>query len=593
MAQATEIISLDSDSDDAPPALPRTPPPSQNVPSPVALSSDDEPNNKYDDNDDDLLEPSFADKVAALVRSRGQSTNHFPSLSRPSSAGTSSTAVVVDLDSDEPYPHVIAPGSTKPNHVSILHNDDDDEDSLIVSHSSNVAQYRAAARRTPPEAPEKTCTISNDDDVVDVALTSKNFSRSLVSEESDDADFTPKSRVVSGSRIHDKNQVVDLTPDSRQTTADSWNEPTSPVDIDLTITNNEWSSNRESQSQLTNLPKTKPQRQTKKAKPRSTRESDNQAVPNCGVNSDTESVASTARSRRLKKRDRDNVIVVLSRELGGKPSSLDFMGKVLTTATQEKNVTSEVGDLPQPNRVEWRRCFSDRPGYAIEAVAYWYGAEEFVELMAGEGVVALAKSLRNRHPDIVVFVLIGGVSAYCRRTARRRVGSDARVFTKDAVDDCCTALWLDYRLHVHTMDSAEEAAEHVRFTAYAVGVRPYGDGLSKADLRTAYAKNKTQRGNAALCPDGAGGVREETASDLGAVYQKLLALVPGCSPDKAKAIRRVYPSLKRLLEGFENSAKPQTLLEDVQDRSGRRLGPKLAHKIWMVMASGEADACIS
>ncbi len=634
MAPPTKIISLDSDSDDAPP-LPRAPPPSQTLPAPVALSSDDERDNHNDtdDDDDDLLEPSFADKVAALVRSRGQSTTGFPFSSRPSSAGTSSTAVVVDLDGEEaPQP---APTPVKRKCVSIL--DEEDSDSPVASNPLVTARAVQSISPLPRNGNDAdTCVILDDDDdtadltpVSRAALTASRGPRSLC-DEGDDSDFTPNSRAPSAtasqqlraiscnendnaditpcsrpataasaaqtrSLLLDEDDDADITPDSRRTAVQRSNEPPSPVDIDLTL----GGSGRKSgtQSQLNGWRRKKPQRHAKK-KPKNadatrTVEGDGAPVPKSPESSDTESAAPADKARRQKKRDRDDVVVVLSRQLGGSPDALDFMGKVLTTAAEEKNVRSEVGDLAQANRVEWRRCLPDRPGYALDAVGYWYGAAEFVELMASRQVVAAARAMRGRHPDGVVFVFVAGVAAHCRRAVRRKAAGNGQVFTKEAVDDCCTALWLDYRLHVHAMDTADEAAEHVRFVAYAVGARPYGEELSRVDLRAAYARKKTERAHAALCPDGAGGVREETPSDLGAVYQKLLALVPGCSPDKAKAIRRIYPSLKLLLDAFERADRPQTLLVDVEDRNGRRLGPKLAHKIWTVLGGGDPEACVS
>lgn len=319
--------------------------------------------------------------------------------------------------------------------------------------------------------------------------------------------------------------------------------------------------------------------------------------------------AKTKKKKRTKKRDRDQVEIVVSLELGKEMSKMkernnaNLLGLLMVRCGAEKNVrsftqTMEPGTI-SGNRIEWRRVDGEESTY-VERVAYWYAASEFVKLVQERTADDLARRIVTQHPGMTPppLLLLYGVERYCKRQMTRGIGigaaagADASVLvSKEGIDDCLTTLWLNHGIRARHLDSAPDASEFLVSVAYAVGRAPYAEQLQHADLRRAYTHNKTHTSTRSLVSDGQGGLRPESNADLGSAYQALLALIPGCSADKAKAIRRIYPTLRALLDALDNGGVDT--LVDVKDRKERRLGPVLATRIWTVLAGDDENARVA
>lgn len=324
-----------------------------------------------------------------------------------------------------------------------------------------------------------------------------------------------------------------------------------------------------------------------------------------GVNSATDSttVALSGKPKKKKKRDRDEVSIVSSAQLMGIKEYKEITKKIGEMEESMLNlVFTKVDELAVPNIIEWRRTGQFDERVTVDAVAYWYTATDFVELMRKGQVEGIAKTLRSSYSsDVTVFIIVSGMASYCRKAIKQaaNINGSEILITRDALEDCAASLWFHHDMQANMFDTAKECAAFLVCTAYAIGRKHYSTPLERANLRDAYVHGKTSKEHAALCVDSdTGGVRAETNKDTGAGYQAILALVPGVSADKAKVIRKHYPTLKKLLEAYRNCADTRTaqkLLANVQDENGARkkIGPALSLKLWKVLASNDPDISVA
>lgn len=59
-----------------------------------------------------------------------------------------------------------------------------------------------------------------------------------------------------------------------------------------------------------------------------------------------------------------------------------------------------------------------------------------------------------------------------------------------------------------------------------------------------------------------------------------LLTITGVSPPKAAVITTKFPTIARLMEGFNSSNDAKTLLQDLEWQPGKRIGPALSKKVW-------------
>lgn len=306
---------------------------------------------------------------------------------------------------------------------------------------------------------------------------------------------------------------------------------------------------------------------------------------------ETSSVSSRQEGGR---RDRDEVEVVIARELGDQ-----LIEKLRKSCERERNVNSCVDALVVPNMVQWRRRSTECPS-TVDAVGYYYTGEQLADIVRENGVDALSRTFKERHRDQQMFVLVMGAQAYCRRRLARRRATGATgggtVVSYQVLEDALNGLYVNHGISGCSVDSVEEVAEFCLYTAYAVGRRPHRDQLTAAHLRSAYVHSKTSAATAALCVGAGGSLQTEQSSRLGAAYQAFLAMVPGVSVGRAKAIRGTYPTLARLMEAYERCATQKAkeeLLSSVAERGKRTIGAKLSARIATALNSADGEIDIS
>ncbi len=169
--------------------------------------------------------------------------------------------------------------------------------------------------------------------------------------------------------------------------------------------------------------------------------------------------------------------------------------------------------------LEWRRRGADVEDGA-DGVAFYFGADQFVELMTSGSMDGFARRLRERHPSVPLFFLLSGVQAFCRKAAQRRVrakaGADAPIVASEAaVEDCCTFLYLEFEIRSRIFAGPVDAAQFCICIADAVAKKPYMEDLSFVNLRAAYVRGKTGNAAAALCVEGLAMFAQRAGKTLG------------------------------------------------------------------------------
>lgn len=86
----------------------------------------------------------------------------------------------------------------------------------------------------------------------------------------------------------------------------------------------------------------------------------------------------------------------------------------------------------------------------------------------------------------------------------------------------------------------------------------------------------------------------------GRLWQQHLIKLPFITLETAEAIMSVYPMPKNLLDAFQSSSSPETLLKDLPVRraagpltTNRRLGPEMSRKIYQFYHSMNAQELLS
>lgn len=225
----------------------------------------------------------------------------------------------------------------------------------------------------------------------------------------------------------------------------------------------------------------------------------------------------------------------------------------------------------------------------------------------------------------IVFAICGMDREVRRRTrCDVRNGVDTFIVDKKAIQDSYVHLYMEYGIRTHDVRDIDDLALYIRDVTEAIAVAPYRED---DDIVSASLSLRRRRANAAYrtavvsapaenaANDGGGVqgegsdgedfffgfdakkkssmVRIEGLHDLGNLYLTMLCLIPGVTIKKAQCIRDKFPTLRVLLDAYDECASAQNrdlLLSELRyGDQNRRLGPALSKSVAVVLTSVQGD----
>lgn len=253
---------------------------------------------------------------------------------------------------------------------------------------------------------------------------------------------------------------------------------------------------------------------------------------------------------------------------------------------------------------------------------FYFRAEQYLKHIAHDSLHECALGIKGEcQTNHRILLAVSGMDRELKLRTRQVVRNDlengGRIITKEAVLDSYTYLEMKYDIRTHDAADLNELANYLCDVTDAITAQPF---RKEQDFITASIRNRVSRANVSnrtvVMPSQSNeemaeedfnlfgydplkkteGVRVEGRRDLGNIYLLMLCLIPGVTLIKATAIREQYPTLKVLLDAFDDcqtEAERVCMLADLRSgQCNRRLGPALSKTIAGVLTSVDASKAI-
>lgn len=318
---------------------------------------------------------------------------------------------------------------------------------------------------------------------------------------------------------------------------------------------------------------------------------------------------------------RDAVQILVSESLFNDTSNNDvlkhirpaFPDQVISVARSISNV------------ITWQYITSARlddsrsPPQDANLCVFVFHAEQYLQHMDYLTLDDCVRSIKREYgvANRRIIFLICGMDLACKRILRKyvRAGSESTIVDKRAVQDSYVQIYMDYDVHVQDMANVDDLSEYLLDLTEAVAVAPYRQeqdmlsaslrfrqARSRTADRTAVVSNPAANNDGCSSDDGTGYdlqkkkavVHIEREHDLGNLYLMMLCLIPRVSAAKAKSVREKYPTLRVLLDAYDecHSARQRDLLlaELRYGNTNRQIGPSVSKTIADVFNSLDENA---
>lgn len=249
-----------------------------------------------------------------------------------------------------------------------------------------------------------------------------------------------------------------------------------------------------------------------------------------------------------------------------------------------------------------------------------FSAQQYIMHVDKNTLDECARSVKvSLHTHRIIFA-VWGMDLEIRRRMRTaaKERTDAFILDKRAIQDSYAYLYIEHGIHSHESHDLDELGNYIRDLTNAIATAPctQEDDLvsaslvmrrnrAKAGYRTAVISHpgtikecpgysESPEGNeedAGYCASqkGASMVRVEGEQDAGHTYLTMLCLIPGVTLVKAQCIREHFPTLRTLLDAYDECSSDEQrvlLLSDLRHgANNRRLGPTLSKSIATVLTS--------
>ncbi|CAG9465515.1 unnamed protein product [Pedinophyceae sp. YPF-701] len=195
------------------------------------------------------------------------------------------------------------------------------------------------------------------------------------------------------------------------------------------------------------------------------------------------------------------------------------------------------------------------------------------DVLAGKGLAELLDQVAGGCPGLTVLLLVVGLDQYLRQQAARQHAYPGKPKVEAVL---ARAHVTQQAVRQFMARDDEEAAEHVLGVARALAEVPY---TPQDDFARATATGASKRET--LAPE---------HKHLQTIVE-FLRCIPSVGPKAALAIAQRYPGLGMLMDALEAAARPETLLENIMQDNGRRVGPAASKQVHrhLILGSSEAE----
>lgn len=319
-----------------------------------------------------------------------------------------------------------------------------------------------------------------------------------------------------------------------------------------------------------------------------------------------------------------SVRILVSTTLYNDHSKNDVLKQLRVRYAQQIEVVPE---RRMSTLITWRR--QNFPGSSISEAEdvpmciIYFSAQDYLKHISEGTLYNCAQSIKDNCLQLhrIMFVVTGmnrDLQTRNRRFVRNGMTSDDKmgvIITKDAVQDTYVHLYMTHGIRTHEAVDLDEFTHYLCNVTEAIAGSPFRkekDCISASITNRVFRAKVTNRTVVIDSQVSEQGIKEgvadedidpfsydpvkktsqirvESSKDLGNMYLSMLCLVPGVTNTKAKAIRERYPTLRLLLDAYDEcstASDKAKLLADL--RSGdrqRRLGPVLSKNIATVLTS--------
>lgn len=254
-----------------------------------------------------------------------------------------------------------------------------------------------------------------------------------------------------------------------------------------------------------------------------------------------------------------------------------------------------------PGAVRWCRRSSAREAGSpddhfdaeLSFVTLVLDADSFCAFCEASELPRFAEDVRLAFDGSRVEIVVLDLMRHCS-SARCGRRSRQRNMSVPSLQDSFMRLYLSHGLKTRSIPG-DELGSLLISTADCLAREQRVEKPQFLDTNLKYLKQDV--GGRVTCEGVDGRIRIQRSSELGVVYLNLLVQIPGISLEKAKAIRKAYPTLWSLLSEYELctlDSEREKLLEDLKYGSSekRRIGRAASRLVANVLTSREPSLAV-
>lgn len=305
---------------------------------------------------------------------------------------------------------------------------------------------------------------------------------------------------------------------------------------------------------------------------------------------------------------------------------------VRKSSSPSENSLSQSGSMPLSlSQVASQSQIADdvqiTPVEEVPICVFVFHAPQYLMHIDRSTLDECASSLKADLKGERIIFAVCGIDLEIRRRMRTdaRTGSDSFILDKKAVQDSYVHLYMEYGIRTHDTHDLDELARYLNYLTEAVASAPYTQehdfvtasmALRRKRARAGYRTTvisepvTTQKdidraigsdsdGEDVCCYDPQKNIslaRIEGEKDAGHLYIMMLCLIPGVTLVKAQSIRERFPTLKTLLDTYDecpSSEQRDLILSELRyGANNRRIGPSLSRCIANVLTSVQGDTLV-